>query len=1002
MQLSSQLRKSFSGGELAMKRTIVEAGAGCGKTYSLVSFYISCLGYDPETGKRLRQDVLSPREIFCLTFTELAAKEMLERVLKRLTELGLKEVFEDVLAHAQISTFHSFCYRLLAKELPAMGYKTTQIENEAWVRYRREMWIREKLFAFPERQKLLAIASLGQVVDWSLENWFRTEAFDLNTVKSRLGDQLASLARKREEMREGLRSFLASYPENRIKKAQSWPVLLLDYLDNSSKDLLADIKFNRPSQPSVSKVHPELARLCQAFVKLEKEEVLKSFEGTHVAQEEEFLQLLEEFFSFFRAGSPRYLDFAALELEILQILRDPESKFWADWKAPQHFIVDEFQDTNHAQLEILERLSSPETSWYLVGDPKQSIYSFRAAKIEIFRKLTQELELKQLSTNYRSETGVLSFLNDLGDKLFSDPHDDPPPQRLSGAKNEASEHPPVRYWVRGDNEKRTIHWQEQLAAFALRQHEEPGDSHAFLFLRWKKLYAFAQYMEECAQPYSILGKEAFLDHHLTELFCFFLEAIERPDYRLARESLSAWDFDLALIPREELRFSENFLVFVRAISPSRWLKGVEWTSAMEKLVADFEEERMALSLSLGEIAHFIRQISASHTVEASLNAHGQAPKDIPLLLTVHASKGLEFDHIYLAELYERSFSQDFSGGHEAGVDIKFFNLEKSSETGSLLFLRNKRTQMRVRESEMKRVFYVALTRAKKSLDVFYEAGKVRAHTEDLDPFAELFGWPAKLRAGWAYYLDILKEHSSVELRELPTPATAAEAASLWILPEARRREQETQKFFWGGVSEFLKRDKDRKEEDAKTAAVDLLVASKSASSDFGNALHACLEIWDGQMESIPALSSAHPEHAEGIAEAIRALTQIPELSDFFLALGQDSGRIYREFALMVHIHGSCLSGVSDAVFLKDDKEVWILDWKSSSRLEVLQKEDRLAQIEQQLRIYAHALKGLAPRVRIMAIGIYKGRGARREASIVLDKYLSSDGVPRLREAETTI
>ena len=90
----------------------------------------------------------------------------------------------------------------------------------------------------------------------------------------------------------------------------------------------------------------------------------------------------------------------------------------------QAVIVDEFQDTDAAQWEILERLFSHARTFCLVGDPKQSIYRFRKADLYTYFRARDAIGRENcysLDTNYRSTPELLSALND----LFRDEHVEP-------------------------------------------------------------------------------------------------------------------------------------------------------------------------------------------------------------------------------------------------------------------------------------------------------------------------------------------------------------------------------------------------------------------------------------------------------------------------------------------------------------------------------------------------------------------------------------------------
>ena len=89
-----------------------------------------------------------------------------------------------------------------------------------------------------------------------------------------------------------------------------------------------------------------------------------------------------------------------------------------------HLLVDEFQDTNRLQLRLIEALQGPKTQLVVVGDELQSIYSFRHADLEVFRRRREQIdadpgaELMQLSGNFRSRPEVIAAVNLFGTQLL--------------------------------------------------------------------------------------------------------------------------------------------------------------------------------------------------------------------------------------------------------------------------------------------------------------------------------------------------------------------------------------------------------------------------------------------------------------------------------------------------------------------------------------------------------------------------------------------------------
>lgn len=82
----------------------------------------------------------------------------------------------------------------------------------------------------------------------------------------------------------------------------------------------------------------------------------------------------------------------------------------------KYIFIDEFQDTDHAQVQFIQLLLSanPEISFFFVGDAKQSIYAFRNAEVRVFqeqRKSVDKDNLVSLDFNFRSAPEILNFVN---------------------------------------------------------------------------------------------------------------------------------------------------------------------------------------------------------------------------------------------------------------------------------------------------------------------------------------------------------------------------------------------------------------------------------------------------------------------------------------------------------------------------------------------------------------------------------------------------------------
>jgi ATP-dependent helicase/nuclease subunit A len=121
-------------------------------------------------------------------------------------------------------------------------------------------------------------------------------------------------------------------------------------------------------------------------------------------------------------GQADYIEGALRALQALGTSDEPTDLALAFDYRLQHLLVDEFQDTSFAQLDLLERLTAgwvdgDGRTMFCVGDPMQSIYRFRQAEVGLFLQLQQQglrtvrLEPLTLTANFRSTRPIIEWVN---------------------------------------------------------------------------------------------------------------------------------------------------------------------------------------------------------------------------------------------------------------------------------------------------------------------------------------------------------------------------------------------------------------------------------------------------------------------------------------------------------------------------------------------------------------------------------------------------------------
>ena len=123
-------------------------------------------------------------------------------------------------------------------------------------------------------------------------------------------------------------------------------------------------------------------------------------------------------------AAKRYIDFNDIEHKCLAVLEHEEArKFFRDKFA--HIFIDEYQDTNFIQEEIIGKIRR-DSNVFMVGDVKQSIYSFRLAEPQIFEDkyqsysegISERSKVVDLNKNYRSKEEILSYVNQIFEPIM--------------------------------------------------------------------------------------------------------------------------------------------------------------------------------------------------------------------------------------------------------------------------------------------------------------------------------------------------------------------------------------------------------------------------------------------------------------------------------------------------------------------------------------------------------------------------------------------------------
>ena len=434
---------------------VVTAGAGTGKTRTLVARYLSLLA-----------EGCSPRAIIAITFTRKAAREMRNRVRKEVQaylerddlhaeEREIWQARYTTLDAARIGTIHSLCTEILHTHPVEAGVDPRfEVLEEGQTNILRSQAVDEALARAandPDAVKLFPLLGeriVRDILAWLLAHWLEAEAWF-----ERMPTDLIGFWRQMLEamQAEGLEALLENF------EWQDAVDILIEYeadiaddkMEVQRRDALAAIQgasgilsdrlstLSRLGAISLSggsgKAWPggveqkdqvkEALRALRtlwteggALLSLSLTEMDDALAGATPALRDAASFAAQRYAGL--KGERNTLDFDDLETDALALLQK-HAAARSHWQAQtEAILVDEFQDTNARQRDLVALLNGNRGRLFIVGDAKQSIYRFRGADVEVFRAERERIERERgdvhdLNTSYRAHAGLTEALNDL-------------------------------------------------------------------------------------------------------------------------------------------------------------------------------------------------------------------------------------------------------------------------------------------------------------------------------------------------------------------------------------------------------------------------------------------------------------------------------------------------------------------------------------------------------------------------------------------------------------
>lgn len=502
-------------------------------------------------------------------------------------------------------------------------------------------------------------------------------------------------------------------------------ILLREIVDKLELDIEDENDFVQGILSEISLVKGEMLNLEHYYAKNCPEEVFRS---VYVSYQEALAR-------------EQKIDFDDIMVMCLELL-EQRPDILAGWqKRFSYILIDEFQDINLIQYKIARMLTAPENNLFIVGDDDQSIYRFRGAKPEIMLNFTRDYPNAAqigLTVNYRSRKKIVSAASKvIGHNAV----------RLSKSLTAASqEDGMVTVWPCPTIKEEYEHMIERINKY-LEEGYSPGDI-AILFrtnmgqnnlvgklMEHNLPFTMGSYLPNLFEHWAVQDiltymKVAYGSRERRDV----LRIINKPNRYVSRALLNELYIDFDVLKKqcsdkqwfqERLDTFEQSLTMIRRMVPYGAVRYIRKAVGYDEYVIEYAKYRrmdpkeiFAVLDELESAVEGIRTYPAllkhiekyTETLQekAKEGKNGDFAKNRIVVRTMHSAKGLEYPIVLLPDVNEGVVPHSRS---TAEADIE----------------------------EERRLFYVAMTRAKERLHIFYVKERYSQKTQCSRYVDELLG-----------------------------------------------------------------------------------------------------------------------------------------------------------------------------------------------------------------------------------------------------------------------
>ena len=883
------------------------------------------------------------------------------------------------------------------------------------IKYVLEKGIREDDQIYETIKKFGKINSGELIGDfYSLYEKIRTVGFSFSEVEKMTLKYLDSLADKKVDLayiREGFLYLMDRLPKNtKIYKLRNEPIWTnFEKGQYGEGELFGIISYLYENMGKSSKEAEKMESLKNAL-----KGFLLASEYGNVDSYKVILKLLIEIDSQYEKEKEaiRSLDYGDLEIKLLKLL-DNESIRDSCQSRFKYIMIDEFQDTNELQRKIFYRLASQKESLdrsnlFVVGDPNQSIYGFRGADLDVFYSVVSDIKKStgedaiSIKTNYRTVNTVLDFINNIFASLMGEGYGSLDSYKNSNKQIDIeileNEELEVAQGINASSYHR--YYEADLIAKRIKQlvlsnSYKYGDF-ALLFRASTRTHIYEKALIRYGIPFYNLGGKGFFQQQEILDLINALKAISNPFDTIASigflrspmiglsDSLIYWilrfrktivlDSMKGIVENksledEEIHNLQDAIDMIQGLRDFKNCHGLLETvneiisksyyaeslllrqggrqalanlNKFREMVDKYEKDNIG---SVEDLIDLFEELKAGDESQARLESE---EADVVKILTIHKSKGLQFPVVIIPEMAssKKTSYSNILFSKDRGIGIQL-------NSGREIYNDIKNQLSSKEEEELKRILYVAMTRAEEMLILGFQgrnSGFKKMIKNLINPLQYRLISEIQIEAEGPAPMTLIKEAYSSKKGPVEV-----DLPLLYEIPEYRRKSIES-----FSVSQYLAfTECNRKfylDYYHRIASLDIEIDEVSRTRglgalDRGNIVHKFSEHYksgiDVEMLLGDICKSFGIQYTKDIYNELKIY-----IDNYIRQYRDDFEAVYIEKPFYLQLNNSYVKGFIDRINIKDGKAE-ILDYKTNR---LVDKKALVDKYTPQLQLYAYVTR----------------------------------------------